>query len=138
MTRRRGIPIGNLSSQFFANVYLDGLDHYCKEVLRVKGYVRYVDDFVLFHDDRRQLEEWRQQISDYLEFRRLSLHPRKTYISSTNETLKFLGFILVSDGRRRLPEENVRRFRNRLRGLRDLCRVNKIQCDKVKQRISAC
>ena len=137
LTRRRGIPIGNLSSQFFANVYLDGLDHYCKEVLRVKGYVRYVDDFVLFHDDRRQLEEWRQQISDYLEFRRLSLHPRKTYISSTNEPLKFLGFILVSDGRRRLPEENVRRFRNRLRGLRDLCRVNKIQCDKVKQRISA-
>ncbi len=46
--RRRGLPIGNLTSQFFANVYLDGLDHFCKEVLRAPGYVRYVDDFALF------------------------------------------------------------------------------------------
>ena len=58
--RRRGLPIGNLTSQFFANLYLDGLDHFCKEVLRVKGYLRYVDDFALFHDSREQLEEWRQ------------------------------------------------------------------------------
>ena len=51
--RRRGLPISNLTSQFFSNLYLDGLDHFCKEVLRVKGYVRYVDDFALFHDDTR-------------------------------------------------------------------------------------
>jgi len=56
--RRRGLPIGNLSSQFFANLYLDGLDHFCKEVLRAKGYLRYVDDFALFHDDPGQLEDW--------------------------------------------------------------------------------
>lgn len=49
--RRRGLPIGNLTSQFFANVYLDGVDHYVKEVLRAPGYVRYVDDGALFHDD---------------------------------------------------------------------------------------
>ena len=48
LERRRGLPIGNLTSQFFANLYLDGLDHFCKEVLRAKGYVRYVDDFALF------------------------------------------------------------------------------------------
>lgn len=53
--RRRGLPIGNLTSQFFSNLYLDGFDHYCKEVLRAKGYARYVDDFVLFHDDPDQL-----------------------------------------------------------------------------------
>ena len=46
--RRRGLPIGNLTSQFFANLYLDGMDHFCKEVLGAKGYVRYVDDFALF------------------------------------------------------------------------------------------
>ena len=49
--RRRGLPIGNLTSQLFANVHLDGLDHYVKEVLRAPGYLRYVDDFALFHDD---------------------------------------------------------------------------------------
>ena len=65
--RRRGLPIGNLTSQFFANVYLNGLDHFCKEVLRAKGYLRYVDDFALFHDDREQLEDWRQRIVSYLD-----------------------------------------------------------------------
>ena len=49
--RRRGIPIGNQTSQFFANVYLDPLDHFVKDRLRIKGYVRYVDDFLLFADD---------------------------------------------------------------------------------------
>jgi hypothetical protein len=49
--RRRGLPLGNLTSQFFANLYLDGLDHFCTEVLRPRGYLRYVDDFALFHDD---------------------------------------------------------------------------------------
>ena len=52
--RRRGLPIGNLTSQFFANLYLNGLGHFCKEVLRAKGYLRYVDDFALFHDDRER------------------------------------------------------------------------------------
>ena len=73
--RRRGLPIGNLTSQFFSNLYLDGLDHYCKEVLRAKGYLRYVDDFALFHDDRERLEDWRMRIERWLEGRRLRLHP---------------------------------------------------------------
>ena len=117
--RRRGLPIGNLTSQFFANVYLDGLDHFCKEVLRAKGYLRYVDDFVLFHDDPAQLAEWRRRIERFLEGRRLRLHPRKTWIAATSKPVTFLGFVLLPGGRRRLPEDNVRRFPNRLRGLRD-------------------
>ena len=56
LQRRRGLPIGNLTSQFFSNLYLDGFDHFCKEVLRAKGYVRYVDDFALFHDDPARLQ----------------------------------------------------------------------------------
>ena len=73
--RRRGLPIGNLTSQFFANLYLNGLDHFCKEVLRAKGYLRYVDDFALFHDDREQLEDWRRRIAEYLEGRRFAPSP---------------------------------------------------------------
>ena len=135
--RRRGLPIGNLTSQFFANLYLDGLDHYCKEVLRVKGYLRYVDDFALFHDDPGQLEDWRRRIEAYLEGRRLKLHPRKTRILPTAEPAAFLGFVLLPDGQRRLPEDNVRRFRNRLRSLRDRWQAGTVETDEVRRRVAS-
>ncbi len=61
--RRRGIPIGNQTSQFFANVYLDPLDHFVKDRLGIKGYVRYVDDFLVFSDDKQHLADVREQIS---------------------------------------------------------------------------
>jgi len=134
--RRRGLPIGNLTSQFFANLYLDGLDHFCKEVLRAKGYLRYVDDFALFHDNPRVLEEWRRRIAIYLQGRRLSLHPRKTVIQPTVEPATFLGYVLLP-GCRRLPEDNVRRFRGRLRGLRDRWRAGTVSLDEVERRIGA-
>jgi RNA-directed DNA polymerase len=63
--RRRGLPIGNLTSQFFANLYLDGFDHFVTEVLRAP-YVRYVDDFALFDDDPAVLADWRARIERYL------------------------------------------------------------------------
>ena len=132
--RRRGLPIGNLTSQFFGNVYLDGMDHYIKEVLRAKGYVRYVDDFALFHDDPAVLEEWRQQIAQYLAGRRLSQHPRKTMILPTAEGTEFLGYVLLP-GHRRLPEANVRRFRNRLRGLRDRWRAGTVGMEDIEARV---
>ena len=135
--RRRGLPIGNLTSQFFANVYLDGLDHFCKEVLRAKGYLRYVDDFALFHDDPEVLRDWRARIASWLEGRRLRLHPRKTVIAPTAEPAQFLGFVLLADGRRRLPEENVRRFRNRLRGLRDRWRHGSVTPEEVQRRVGS-
>ena len=98
--RRRGLPIGNLTSQFFANHYLDGLDHFCKEVLRARGDLRYVDDFALFHDDPDQLADWRRRIADYLEGRRLRLHPDKTWVARTEEPAIFLGFVLLPGGLR--------------------------------------
>ena len=119
--RRRGLPIGNLTSQFFANLYLDGFDHFCTEVLRAP-YVRYVDDFALFADEEATLVDWRERIARYLEGRRLKLHPRKTVIQPCAEPAAFLGYEL-SPGRRRLPEENVARFRGRLRGIRDRVRA---------------
>ena len=135
--RRRGLPIGNLTSQFFANVYLDGLDHFCKEVLRAKGYLRYVDDFALFHDDTAMLNEWRERVADYLVAKRLLLHPHKTLIMDTNEPTEFLGFQLLPGGRRRLPEQNVRRFRGRLRSLRDRWRAGTIDRKEIEQRVQA-
>ena len=133
--RKRGLPIGNLTSQFFANLYLDRFDHWVTEVLRAP-YVRYVDDFALFHDDPAVLGEWRQRIARFLEGRRLKLHPRKTVVLPADEPAQFLGFVLHKEGRR-LPDDNVRRFRNRLRGLRDRWRAGSIGARRVVARVTA-
>ena len=135
--RRRGLPIGNLTSQFFANAYLDGLDHFVREVLREPGYLRYVDDFALFHDDPAVLGGGRETLAQYLGRRRLALHPAKTWIGSTSEPAEFLGFVLLPGGRRRLPEDNVRRMRNRLRGLRDRWRAGTVSTTDVRSRVEA-
>ncbi len=115
--RRRGIPIGNQTSQFFANVYLDKLDHYVKEELRIPGYVRYVDDFLLFDRDKRRLQEMRVAIDDFLVHLRVRLHPRKCFVTPVNSGVTFLGY-RVFPTHRRLDADNVRRFKRRLRRYR--------------------
>jgi len=65
--RRRGIPIGNLTSQFLANVMLDPLDHYLKESLRRPGYLRFADDFLVFGDDKQELADLLVSIRRFLE-----------------------------------------------------------------------
>ncbi|MEO1610604.1 MAG: RNA-directed DNA polymerase, partial [Pseudomonadota bacterium] len=111
-------------------------DHWVTEVLGAR-YVRYVDDFALFHDDPAQLAAWRQRIGRHLEGRRLKLHPRKTVILSTDKPAQFLGFVLLPGGSRRLPEDNVARFRGRLRALRDRWRAGTITRGEVEAKIGA-
>ena len=134
LARRRGLPIGNLTSQLFANVYLDRFDHFVTEVLSAP-YLRYVDDFALFADDPARLVAWRDRTEAFLARRRLSLHPAKTHVAATSAPATFLGFELRPGGRRRLPEANVRRFRNRLRGLRDRWRAGTVTRGEVEQRV---
>ena len=100
---RRGLPIGNLTSQLFANVYLDRFDHFATEVLRAP-YLRYVDDFALFADEPARLEAWRARAGAFPARRRLSLHPAKTRVVPAAEPAAFLGYVLLPGGRRRLPE----------------------------------
>jgi len=89
-----GLPIGNLSSQFFANVYLDALDQFVKHDLKAKRYLRYVDDFVLFHHDRAQLEAWRATIERFLaEQLKLSLKP-EIRLRRLTDGLDFLGYVI--------------------------------------------
>lgn len=90
----RGLPIGNLSSQFFANVYLDALDQFVKHTLKAKRYLRYVDDFVLFHHDRAQLETWRGQIIRFLqETLGLQLKAEQP-LRRLTDGLDFLGYVI--------------------------------------------
>lgn len=114
--RRRGLPIGNLTSQFFANVYLNKLDHFVKEQLHVANYVRYVDDFAIFADDREWLAAMRISLEKYLANLRLKIHPIKSQIFATRYGANFLGF-RVFPGHLRVRTENLRRARRRLRRL---------------------
>jgi len=132
--RHRGLPIGNLTSQFFANLYLDGLDHFATEVLRAP-YLRYVDDFALFHDDPAVLDQWRSCIETWLTGKRLRLHSSKTTVQSTALPASFLGYDLLPGGWRRLPESNVRRFRNRLRGMNDRAKAGTLDEVSIEARV---
>jgi retron-type reverse transcriptase len=112
--RGKGIPIGNLTSQFFANLYLDGLDHFIKEGLRCRYYLRYVDDLVVFGDDKKALWEVRDRVSGYLERLRLKLHPVKSRIFRVEEGIEFLGFRIFPT-HLRIRAEGLRKFRRRER-----------------------
>ncbi|GAB0151068.1 reverse transcriptase domain-containing protein [Marinobacterium sp. BA1] len=89
-----GLPIGNLSSQFFANVYMDSLDQFVKHTLKAKRYLRYVDDFVLIHQSREQLVEWQLKIETFLkEALRLRLKP-DIRLQRLTDGIDFLGYIV--------------------------------------------
>ena len=112
--RRKGLPIGNLTSQFFANFYLNPFDHFVKETLRCPGYVRYVDDFVLFDNSKNRLKEWERDIERFLLTLRLKLNPRRRQIYPSSMANRFLGQVIYQT-HRRLAGENVRRFKKRLK-----------------------
>lgn len=87
------MPLGNLTSQFFANVYLNELDYFIKHELRAKYYIRYVDDFVILHNSKIQLEKWKQEINNFLgENLKLELHPDKSKVISLSKGIDFVGF----------------------------------------------
>ena len=118
---RRGLPIGNLTSQFFANLYLDEFDHWVKETRRVKGYLRYVDDLYLLGNDKRRLWALQDDIAGKLQAIGLRLHAGKTHIYRTTERVDVLGY-KVSRYRRRLRNDNGFRFRRRLRRMSGMYR----------------
>ncbi len=136
LERRRGLPIGNQTSQFFANVFLDALDHFAKEELGCRCYVRYCDDFLVLDDDARRLAAVRDAVEEFLLGLRLWLHPTKRTISRVEDGLPFLGY-RVWPHRRLLPRANVARFARRLRRCQELYRAGRLSARDVTQRVRA-
>jgi len=90
---RKGMPLGNLTSQFLANVYLNELDYFVKYRLKAKYYLRYVDDFVILHESKGQLRAWKKEIEIFLRDKlKLELHPQKSKIISFSRGIDFVGF----------------------------------------------
>ncbi len=92
-TKGKGMPLGNLTSQFFANVYLNELDYFIKHILRAKYYIRYVDDFVILHNSKEQLEKWKEQINNFLKKElKLELHSDKSKIMPLRNGINLVGY----------------------------------------------
>ncbi|MBN2391837.1 MAG: RNA-directed DNA polymerase, partial [Anaerolineae bacterium] len=115
LDRPRGLPIGNLTSQFWANVYLNPFDHFVKRELGCAAYLRYVDDFILFADDKAVLQRWREAIVTRLARLRLTIHPG-AQARPVTEGLPFLGFTIFS-AHRRLKRRKGLAFARRYRQL---------------------
>lgn len=131
--RRRGLPLGNQTSQFFANVYLDPLDHLVTDGLGM-AYVRYVDDFLVFADDKRRLREVKLEIEHFLERLRLRIHPDKSVVFPCSQGIRFLGY-RVFPTHRLLAKENVHRFRRRMRSMQREFAAGRIGFDAIRPRI---
>ena len=115
-TGPRGLPIGNLTSQFWANCYLSPFDHFVQRELRCRAYLRYVDDFLLFGDEPRQLWHWKQALIERLARLRLTIHEACAQVRPVTEGIPFLGFV-VYPGHRRLKRRKGVAFQRRLAAL---------------------
>jgi RNA-directed DNA polymerase len=112
--RPRGLPIGNLTSQFLANVYLNSFDQFVKRELKCQAYLRYVDDFLLFGDNLGQLYQWREAIFQKMASSRLTLHEESAQVYPTQSGIPFLGFRIFPD-HRRVKSRKVIAYRRRLK-----------------------
>ena len=134
--RSRGLPIGNLTSQFFGNLYLNGFDHFVKEELRCRHYIRYVDDFVVFGNNSQELQGMRDCMDAYLSRLRLRLHPGKCRVYRTAEGVKFLGFRIFPT-HRLLDKGNALRMRRKLKQWQTMYAEGCIDSEYIHPRIQS-
>ena len=133
--RPRGLPIGNLTSQFWANVYLNPLDHFVKRELKCSAYVRYVDDLLLFADDKLTLHRWKWAVVEFAAHLRLRLHERQSVVFPVTNGIPFLGW-RVYPTHRRLKRRNGVAFQRRFARLRAAYASGKINQERLDASIN--
>lgn len=131
----KGIPIGNLTSQFFANFYLSFFDHFVKEQLRVKQYVRYMDDCVLWGSSKQEVKEWRAKAEHYLAAE-LQLKLKYAVLNTTENGVPFLGFLIKPDCIHLLRSKKRRVYRTCKLLYQELC-FRTITQNNFAERITA-
>jgi len=130
-----GMPLGNYTSQFFANVYLNELDYYVKNILKAKYYIRYVDDFVILHKNKKRLEYYLKHINNFLPYLKIKFHPEKTEIHSIKNGITFLGYRIFYHCRL-LRKRNLRYFMKRFEKNKTLFNNNEITPKQFESRIN--
>ena len=133
----KGIPIGTLYSQLFANVYLNKFDHFTKQGLQAEYYVRYMDDFVFFSDSKQRLHELREASQGFLKEKlNLELPYSKTTLEPVSKGLTFLGY-RIFPGYRKLRKRNKKKFRQRLENQRKALEKEEIDFSELKDSIES-
>ena len=123
----KGIPIGNLTSQLFSNIYLNELDQYVKHKLKIKYYYRYVDDFIILEDSKKQLNYYKKNIKYYLKKElNLEMPKYKTSIFQIKDGVDFVGYKIFPN-RVFLRKRNIKRFIKKLKILTNEKKVSKIK-----------
>ena len=117
--RSRGLPIGNLTSQFWSNVYMNALDWFVVKTLGCRAYLRFVDDFALFSNSKKQLWAWKKAVTGFLATQRLTVHERSAQVQPVASGIPWLGFV-VHPNHRLLKRRNAVNFSRRLRRNMDL------------------
>jgi RNA-directed DNA polymerase len=133
----RGLAIGNLTSQHFANFYLGELDHFVKYRIGVKGYVRYMDDFISFSNDKESLRRLLAEIDRFVrEELRLELKHSVTTLAPVSEGVSFLGF-RIFPGVIRIKRENLVRMNQRVKRNEELYLQGRITEEKLVQSVGS-
>nr|AQS34912.1 hypothetical protein [uncultured archaeon] len=132
--KSKGMPLGNMTSQFFANVYLNNLDYFIKRRLNMKYYIRYVDDFVILHENNKFLEDCKIKIEKYLMNLRLELHKDKSKIFPMYKGVNFLGFKIFYHYKL-ARKRNVIQFLKRLKKLENMYCNGEISREKVVESV---
>ncbi len=130
----KGMPLGNLTSQFFANVYLNELDYFVKHHLRAKYYLRYVDDFVILHQNKKTVESYHERIICFLKSLNLELHPDKTKIIPLRNGLTFLGYRNFHY-HRLLRKSNVRTYKKKILREQELMKKGLLSQEEIMQHL---
>ncbi|MDD5116377.1 MAG: reverse transcriptase/maturase family protein [Candidatus Omnitrophica bacterium] len=131
-----GIPIGNLTSQFFANLYLNPLDQFVKHDLRIKYYIRYMDDFVLMDLSKDRLQSAKAEIARFLEDKlQLRFHPKKQTVTPLKCGIDFLGFRIFYT-HRLLRKENAKRFARRIKKMKERFERKEIALGRISASIN--
>jgi len=134
--RRRGLPIGNLTSQWLANWYLTGLDHYVTSGLGIGEYVRYCDDFLVLHNDRAVLLDTALKVRVFLERLRLRSHEDRESVRPARAGVAFVGYRLWSS-HRLIRKSNVRQFRRRLAWMQREYAAGRAEWSDVRPRLDS-
>ena len=127
----KGMPLGNITSQFLANIYLHGLDMFAKHKLKAKYYMRYVDDFLILSRSKGELGNFRKRIGIFLQDElKLSLHGAKTRIIPISAGVPLLGF-RVFQRYKLLKKSNQNRIKKRIEKFREKLRKGEITEEKI-------
>jgi len=138
--RPHGLAIGSLTSQIWANFYVSALDHLLAAGLGIGSFVRYCDDWLVWHDDPQVLRNALAQMQQAAQRLRLRLHPSKTRLYRTTDPVSFVGFVLRRRGDGvivHLRKDSLRRFRQRVRLMRSLFQAGAIEASEVRSRVQA-